>query len=252
MTSPIVFWQATSKGVRFLLRLRRPLGCLPATALLAEILNPEVPVALAACRSGPEEFIAHVESIPTSLLDPLSPLSAGSSALAFLPRYRAFLAAYAAGDRPTAAAVLGRAVAEGLAPRSFWAVIMVDLVPLLDGAVPCTPPLKSQQALFFGPCISTRSKLTFLDCRFFADADMLIPTETAFILLGQLEDLLVNSTDDPKAYLGHLANLRQAATDDAAEEGGADESWRWRDVRKSLDVVRLALARYLARDLTLS
>ena len=91
---------------------------------------------------------------------------------------------------------------------------------------------------------------------------MLIPTETAFVLLGQLEDLLSQSTDEPKTYLGHLANLRKSSstgsssgkptTDKEREGEQEDDEVRWREVRKSLDVVRLALARYLARDLTMS
>lgn len=100
-------------------------------------------------------------------------------------------------------------------------------------------------------------RLVLIPVRVPSDPDMLIPTETAFILLGQLEDLLTHSVDEPKACLDHLANLRTKSTSDGADPAIAngakeDESAKWRDVRKSLDVVRLALARYLARDLTMS
>lgn len=86
-------------------------------------------------RQGPAPFVNHVESIPTSLLDPLNapPSSVGAPTLAFLPLYRQFLAAYDQGQRDVAADVLVRAFRSGLAPRAFWAVLMVDLVPLLDG-----------------------------------------------------------------------------------------------------------------------
>lgn len=84
---------------------------------------------------------------------------------------------------------------------------------------------------------------------------MLIPTDAAYLLLKHLEDLLSSSIDAPAEHLTHLANLRASSASAAAERKTAAPAARtddeWRDVRKSLDVVRLALARYLARDLTM-
>lgn len=80
---------------------------------------------------------------------------------------------------------------------------------------------------------------------------MLVPTDDAYLLLKHLEDLLTSSIEQPFAYLSHLRNLRAASTDaDKPTADSAEASWK--DVRKSLDVVRLALARYLARDLAMS
>lgn len=104
--------------------------------------------------AGPSEFIALVNSIPPSLFSPDSPhYIAGPSSstqyqklalanpsfavlankLSFLPAFRDFLEAYAADERQRAADLLVRMLVSGIAPVGFWAVLLVDAVPLLEG-----------------------------------------------------------------------------------------------------------------------
>jgi nuclear pore complex protein Nup85 len=86
--------------------------------------------------TGSEAFITHVESIPTSLLDPTTSAGATSylsSALSFLPLYHQFLVSYQQDLKDVAAGLLVNSFRNGLAPKSFWSVLMVDLVPLLEG-----------------------------------------------------------------------------------------------------------------------
>lgn len=58
------------------------------------------------------------------------------SRLAFLARYRDMHAFYAQGDKERAAAVLVHLLATELAPKTWWAILLVDAVPLLEGQLP--------------------------------------------------------------------------------------------------------------------
>ncbi|TNY21129.1 Biotin/lipoyl attachment:Carbamoyl-phosphate synthase subunit L [Rhodotorula diobovata] len=117
---------------------------------------------------GQDAFIAHVDSIPTSLLRPTSaslassppasptssldlPALSPSAALApftarltFLARYRDFFALYAGGARTEAAQLLVLLLTSGVAPRRFWGVMLLDAVPLLEGS----PPLLDSAATY--------------------------------------------------------------------------------------------------------
>ncbi|BGP42672.1 hypothetical protein JCM10449v2_006684 [Rhodotorula kratochvilovae] len=112
--------------------------------------------------NGQDAFIAHVDSIPTSLLRPSasSPPSSPSSTLpalspaaslapftarlTFLARYRDFFALYASGARLEAAQLLVLLLTSGVAPKRFWAVMLLDAVPLLEA----TPPLLDSSAIY--------------------------------------------------------------------------------------------------------
>lgn len=102
------------------------------------------------CSPGPEAFIRHVDSIPTSLLRPSGPsiredvfgeqshsededenlalrvptmpLGIHSSRLNFIARYRDFFALYARGERRQAAALLVLLLTSNTAPKAFSAV----------------------------------------------------------------------------------------------------------------------------------
>jgi hypothetical protein len=118
---------------------------------------------------GPTEFITHVNTIPPSLFSPdsphfipgpeyhsttVSPLAtttdssvfshqrwtAGNptfpilaSRLSFLPMYRDFLEAYQGGEKRKAADLVARMLVNKMAPVGFWAVLLVDSIPLLEG-----------------------------------------------------------------------------------------------------------------------
>lgn len=116
--------------------------------------------------AGPANFTEHVNSIPPSLFSPDSPhYIAGpsgsgpswangpdgnlshhheaalanptfpvlASKLSFLPMYRDFLEAYKLGEKRRAAELLVKMLVNGVAPMGFWAVLLLDSVPLLEG-----------------------------------------------------------------------------------------------------------------------
>ena len=61
-----------------------------------------------------------------------------ASRLAFLARYRDFHALHASGARGEAARLLVQLLTSLIAPRPFWPVLLLDAVPLLEGAPPRT------------------------------------------------------------------------------------------------------------------
>lgn len=107
------------------------------------------------------EALMHIDAIPTSLLQPSGSgqpflinadgmydgqldedeqsshnaayALASSTRLRFLARYRDFHALYASGDRTAAAHLLTLLMSSNEAPKSFWAVMLLDAVPLLNG-----------------------------------------------------------------------------------------------------------------------
>ncbi|KAI5478837.1 nuclear pore complex protein Nup85 [Pseudohyphozyma bogoriensis] len=97
--------------------------------------------------NGQNSFIHHVDSIPTSLLRPRQrsedgmddgedepDIAATNPRLEFLARYRDFFALYSRGERRMAAELLVLLLTSGIAPRRFWAVMFLDVVPLLQAA----------------------------------------------------------------------------------------------------------------------
>lgn len=56
-----------------------------------------------------------------------------STRLSFLARYRDFHALYASGERRAAAELLVLLLSSNAAPKSFWAVMLLDAVGLLNG-----------------------------------------------------------------------------------------------------------------------
>lgn len=52
--------------------------------------------------------------------------------VSFLARYREFLALYAKGERRRAAELLVLMLTSKAAPKRFWAVLLLDAVPLLE------------------------------------------------------------------------------------------------------------------------
>ncbi|CED84877.1 Nuclear pore complex component (sc Nup85) [Phaffia rhodozyma] len=223
-------------------------------------------------QKGPKEFIEHVNSIPPSLFSPESPHYIASAAsglspsttsnptfpilaskLNFLPLYRDFLESFHSNDLPKAASLLSNMFASDIAPKGFWAVLLVDSVVILE------------------------------------DQRMLVGTEEAYGLLGRLEEVVSGSSHSPGDYLGYLVDLQttSSSTGNAPSSSSSSSSFdafntplsttsTFNTIAKSrplvngqrkkgngksptdefylaglkgLEVVRLALARYLARDL---
>lgn len=70
-----------------------------------------------------------MDRLPSLTSDALRPHLAR---LSFLARYRDFLALYAAGARRDAAQLLVLLLTSGVAPKKWWAVMLLDAVPLLE------------------------------------------------------------------------------------------------------------------------
>lgn len=81
--------------------------------------------------AGQDAFVRHVDSIPTSLLHPGADAPVASK-LQFLSRYRDFFAMMARDEHDKAASLLVLLMSSGVAPKRFWAVMMLDILPLLD------------------------------------------------------------------------------------------------------------------------
>ncbi|BGP19179.1 hypothetical protein JCM10213v2_007266 [Rhodosporidiobolus nylandii] len=204
-------------------------------------------------QNGQDAFIAHVDSIPTSLLrpsaDPSSPSSSAASEddllpvdaadglapysarLTFLARYRDFFALYARGDRREAAALLVLLLTSGVAPKGSWAVLLLDVLGLLETSPPLVSLAETYDLLriledVVGPVVSSAAS---------SSSDESAPRD----VFGHL------------SALGRLTDARRPAEEKKRErKEEKDEKQREADrVRRALEqmeVVRGALARHLA------
>lgn len=183
---------------------------------------------------GVQPFCHAVDSIPPSLLDveaqemdvdslPRIVLAAmprlHSSRLTFLARYRDFHREYAAGNLTQAATVLVELLTSSTAPENFWAVMLVDAIPLLQ----------DQETDYF-------------------------TKEQAYELLRVLDQITASSSIHPiqaQHFLGLLEQLLVGPTQaKTLVQPNGSESPPTFDVHSAttrLDILRLALARRLAR-----
>lgn len=185
-----------------------------------------------------------------------------ASRLSFLPTYRDFLEAYESGDRRKAADLLVRMLVNGLAPVGFWAVLLLDSIPLLEGE--CQQSCRPGAAPFATSANpSARVVLLFVLGSFDpSDSEILFPSQDAYELLRHVEEVVSASSHSPADYLSYLVRLQSArgstarskartkANGLAANTGVESDQERegYAAALKGLDVVRLALARYLARE----
>ncbi|GAA5860731.1 hypothetical protein JCM1840_001945 [Sporobolomyces johnsonii] len=198
--------------------------------------------------NGQEAFIHHVDSLPTSLLRPSSPPSSPSSRsrspspvpalpsnprLSFLARYRDFFALYARGDRRAAAELLVLLLTSGVAPRGFWAVMMLDILPLLE----TQPPLVS--------LAETYELLRILD-------ELTGPIEMSrgrdvFGVLEMLARLLEGGGrgKEKEKEKEKRGQHKEGKDQDKGEGEGGNARERTQRAMKQLEVVRGALARHL-------
>lgn len=210
---------------------------------------------------GADEFCRLVDSIPASLLNPAAsrpPQAPGSSAsaegmeldaagdaandtgygagrslfssrLAFLAGYRDFHRLYAEEQLRAAAELLVVLLTSNAAPERFWAVLLVDAIPLLEGTL--------STAGVDGSTLTAG-----------AGSDNLFTADETFELLRFLEQInsgLLSGSSDAQHFLGLLEQLLSASS-----SGEGPDSGRSVDVcaaRQRLDIVRLGLARQLAR-----
>ncbi|GAA5864380.1 hypothetical protein JCM3774_002771 [Rhodotorula dairenensis] len=227
-------------------------------ARIAELIGEEYVV------SGQEAFVKHVDSLPTSLLrpsdtdepsTPTSPTTSGGlaslahlpsltsdalrphlSRLSFLARYRDFLALYAAGARREAAQLLVLLLTSGVAPHKWWAVMLLDAVPLLE----TTPVLVS--------LAETYELLRILE-EILSPIVVSTPPRDVFgslELLGRLSESSAPTTKDEAASAGSRAASGPKKSANAKEQPAKQEGDRLRRALGQMDVVRASLAKHLA------
>ncbi|EPQ31250.1 uncharacterized protein PFL1_01435 [Pseudozyma flocculosa PF-1] len=175
---------------------------------------------------GAETFMALVDSIPQSLLAPvgefggaaddegLSARGLFSTRLAFLARYRDFHRLYAEANLRAAAQLLAELITSEAAPEAFLAVLLVDAIPLLE-----------------------------------ADEQLFDMRET-FELMRIVEQVTGSVRAHPRLsehYLGYLNKLMGGAGGAVAKRPAGDNGPASKSAGDKLDVVRLGLARHLAR-----
>lgn len=143
-----------------------------------------------------------------------------SSRLAFLARYRDFHREYVTGNLTQAASLLVELLTSGVAPENFWAVLLIDAVPLLQ---------EVDQDYF-----SKEQAFEILRVLDHVTTASSIHTLQANHYLGLLEQLLLGPT--------------KAKTLLTIDEDGVEHiSFDSRAATTRLDILRLALARRLAR-----
>ncbi|KAN0062610.1 hypothetical protein ACQY0O_005143 [Thecaphora frezii] len=180
---------------------------------------------------GAETFVELVDSIPALLLEPVAEFDSAAAAagsgefgapatkalfstrLAFLARYRDFHRLYAEENLRAAAQLLAELITSEAAPETFLAVLLVDAIPLLEAE------------------------------------DQLFDMRETFELMRIVEVVTSSVSAHPRLsqhYLGYLDRLMlgssQQRGDEAKQQAAAPRS-----AGDKLDVVRLGLARHLAR-----
>ncbi|UZJ56047.1 hypothetical protein CBS101457_005367 [Exobasidium rhododendri] len=151
-----------------------------------------------------------------------------SSRLAFLARYRDFHREYAAENLQGAASLLVELLTSGVAPESFWAVMLVDAIPLLQET--SRDYFTREQAfelLRVVDQITTASSIHTLQAQHY---------------LGLLEQLLIGPSKAKKLF-------QHTYTDKDDEEDDSDSAALFdaKVASQRLDILRLTLARSLAR-----
>lgn len=139
-----------------------------------------------------------------------------SSRLAFLARYKEFHNSIKKNDRETAAILLVEMLSTEIAPRRFWSVLLADALPLLE-------------------CEFVYYLLSLANTC--ADSEILFTMEEAYELLRILEDV----------HTGVRANSEREYLDPLARLLAKDDIPSYERALSELEVVRLALARYIAK-----
>ena len=162
-----------------------------------------------------------------------------ASRLAFLSEFRDYLLFGRQDARDRAAGRLVNLLTAGIAPVRFWAVILVESIPLLEGQ--------------FVSSISTDWKGELIGS---VDQDILFTSNDTFELMRVLEDVELNSKYAPDEYLSDLSQhlSRKAGIEGGVKrtENGPKRREDFDEARRKLEEVRLAMARNLARALVVN
>jgi len=170
---------------------------------------------------GADEFCAQVASIPPDFLpSPTASLSllhlqggpndVFTNRLQFISRYAWFHRLFAEGDRRDALKYLVGMLSGGVVPRYWWGVVLLDAGGMLD------------------------------------DEELFLTTIEAYELLRHLEDIYIHAEQGlGHEYLGALELIMHGEQDPSKDAKVLNGSVG--NALQQLQIVRLALARYLAR-----
>lgn len=198
--------------------------------------------------------LSFIDDIPTSLLQPANFAEmageeedeyakqerqhafvlASGTRLAFLARYRDFHALYASGERRQAGELLVLLMSSNVAPRRFWAIMLIDAVTLLNGERQLKDrnnPSLTQLATDSAILISEQDTLELMRC------------------LNEIVNPVQKSGRDLYGYLACLSQLAGAPTPEAKSDQKAEDLAR-QAVQAGLgqlEVVRYALVQNLSR-----
>jgi nuclear pore complex protein Nup85 len=191
---------------------------------------------------GAAEFIALVDTFPPSLLQSTSRLpsvglhtngtygkdrSLYSERLAFLGKYRDFHKLYSEDRLHEATAVLVSTLIENQAPERFWAVLLLDAVPLLESELMLFEEDGVMELMRYFEQVNAGARAH--------------PAEAEHYL-GTMERLMSQ---------GHAAASETAAGSKKTGPGRAGSKINVNLALKRLEVVRLGLARCLSKSFQL-
>ncbi|OAV95766.1 Nup85 Nucleoporin [Puccinia triticina 1-1 BBBD Race 1] len=208
--------------------------------------------------NGPEEFAKLVDEIPSSLLHPTAPAlrpglffdpptqpdgrnpgerpqpNINSSKLLFLSRYRDMHSYYSKGERKLAAETLISLMTTEIAPKRWWAVCLIDVIPLLE----------DDDIL-----ISLADTYELLRCLEEITGPILTSSRDSYDNLRYLKRIVLNGRKSDASNNDHTnRNGSVKKSNNADTLGDGDDGTR--SALEQLNVVRYALARHLARSLT--
>ncbi|KAI8052852.1 Nup85 nucleoporin-domain-containing protein [Syncephalis plumigaleata] len=171
------------------------------------------------------DYLEHRELINIELIDSLDQEAQKQcDLLAFLSHYRSFHEEYANGDYASAARILAPFFSSGAAPRSFWPILLMDALLLLDG----------EQVLF-----TSEETYEMMRClEELVNANMPAKKRVTIGMDSSMDSLLNQ----------HGKRLRNTTTATTPDVANVDESTGKLNLLTSrLSVVRVALVRNLAR-----
>jgi nuclear pore complex protein Nup85 len=146
-----------------------------------------------------------------------------SARLQFVARFADFHTFSEDGAKGEAVRLLVRMLDRSIVPRAWQAVVLLDAASLLEGQYRCTKflTIKHLTEVFLG-----------------SEEDLLITTDDAYELLRYLQNIYTQAALGAGSdYLEVLARITMRGKGSTAET----------EALQSLDIVRLVLARYLAR-----
>ncbi|KAF8309271.1 hypothetical protein DL93DRAFT_2100127 [Clavulina sp. PMI_390] len=190
---------------------------------------------------GADEFRTQVATIPTTYLlastNPVNPSNdIFASNLQFIARYAEFHEMFANGEKKDAARFLVVMLGAGIVPKWWWGVVLLDAGGMLDGMQPSLSSLEINSPIGHP--------------QLFLDSDMVLSREDAYELLRHLEEIYTRAEQGNGAdYLGALDHIMRGSPSSSTNDDTAitNQPVDVDSALAQLQVVRLAIARYLAR-----